>query len=69
MAAKPSFLHRFGKFQPTWQRLAAAALVLAIASGGAVYAANNSVQGAKKHRDYLDTRTQLALRQPTAAVA
>src|SRR5215468_7104893 len=58
MAAKPSFLHRFGKFhptiQPTWRRLAAAALVLAIASGGAVYAANNSVQGAKKEDNAFD---------------
>jgi serine-type D-Ala-D-Ala carboxypeptidase (penicillin-binding protein 5/6) len=53
MAAKPSFLHRFGKFQPPWRGLAAA-LVLAIASGGAVYAANNSVQGAKKEDNAFD---------------
>src|SRR6478735_10169190 len=54
MAAKPSFLHRFGRVQPAWRRLAAAALVLAVACGGAVYAANNSVQGAKKDDNAFD---------------
>jgi serine-type D-Ala-D-Ala carboxypeptidase (penicillin-binding protein 5/6) len=54
MAAKPSFLHRFGRVQPAWRRLAAAALVLALATGGAVYAANNSVQGAKKEDNAFD---------------
>src|SRR5215468_9581612 len=58
MAAKPSFLHRFGKFHPTiqpgWRRLAVAAVALALASGGAVYAANNSVQGAKKEDHAFD---------------
>ena len=56
MAAKPSFLHRFRKvaFHVTWRRLAAAVLFLALASGGAVYAANNSVQGAKKDDNAFD---------------
>jgi len=54
MAAKPSFLHRFWRVQPAWRRLAAAILVLAIASGGAAYAANNSVQGAKKDENAFD---------------
>ncbi len=54
MAANLSFLHRFRTVQPTWRRLAAAALVLALASGGAVYAANNSVQGAKKEDNAFD---------------
>src|SRR5215510_14667800 len=54
MAAKPSFLHRFRVVWPTWRRLAAATLVLALASGGAVYAANNSVQGAKKEDNAVD---------------
>src|SRR5438445_4150229 len=54
MAAKPSFLHRFRSIQPGWRRLAAAAVVLALASGGAVYAANNSVQGAKKEDNAFD---------------
>src|SRR4029453_6752651 len=47
MPAKPSFLHGFRKVQPVWRLLAAAAVV-AIGFGGAGYAANNSVQGAKK---------------------
>jgi D-alanyl-D-alanine carboxypeptidase (penicillin-binding protein 5/6) len=54
MAAKPSFLHRFRSVPPGWRRLAAAAIVLAVASGGAVYAANNSVQGAKKEDNAFD---------------
>ena len=71
MAAKPSFLHRFGKFQPTiqptWRRLAAAALVLAIASGGAVYAANNSVQGAKKEDNAFDGDAPTAILMEAAS--
>jgi serine-type D-Ala-D-Ala carboxypeptidase (penicillin-binding protein 5/6) len=54
MAAKPSFLHRFRSVPSGWRRLAAAGLVLAVASGGAVYAANNSVQGAKKEDNAFD---------------
>ena len=54
MAAKPPFLHRFWQVQPAWRRLAAAVLALAIASGGAAYAANNSVQGAKKDENAFD---------------
>jgi D-alanyl-D-alanine carboxypeptidase (penicillin-binding protein 5/6) len=53
MPAKPSFLHRFWKVQPVWRLLAAAAVV-AIGFGGAVYAANNSVQGAKKDDNAFD---------------
>ncbi len=54
MAAKPSFLHSFWQVQPGWRRLAAAVLALAIATNGAVYAANNSVQGAKKDDNAFD---------------
>jgi serine-type D-Ala-D-Ala carboxypeptidase (penicillin-binding protein 5/6) len=53
MPAKPSFLHGFRKIQPVWRLLAAAAVV-AIGFGGAVYAANNSVQGAKKDDNAFD---------------
>jgi serine-type D-Ala-D-Ala carboxypeptidase (penicillin-binding protein 5/6) len=53
MPAKPSFLHGFRKVQPVWRLLAAAAVV-AIGFGGAVYAANNSVQGAKKDDNAFD---------------
>jgi len=54
MAAKPSFLHSFWQVQTGWRGLAAAVLALAIASSGAVYAANNSVQGAKKDDNAFD---------------
>src|SRR5262245_4216879 len=54
MAAKPSFLHRFRDVQPVWRGLMAASLALALATGGAVYAANNSVQGAKKEDNAFD---------------
>jgi D-alanyl-D-alanine carboxypeptidase (penicillin-binding protein 5/6) len=54
MAAKPSFLHRFRSVQPIWRGLMAASLALALAAGGAVYAANNSVQGAKKEDNAFD---------------
>src|SRR5436190_3583303 len=54
MAAKPPFLHRFRSIRPVWRGLAAASLVLALATGGAVYAANNSVQGAKKDDNAFD---------------
>src|SRR5438105_3906499 len=54
MAAKPSFLHRFRSIRPTWRGLAAASLALALATGGAVYAANNSVEGAKKEDNAFD---------------
>jgi serine-type D-Ala-D-Ala carboxypeptidase (penicillin-binding protein 5/6) len=37
-----------GKFGSAWRSLIAAAVVMAIGWGGVVYAANNSVQGAKK---------------------
>src|SRR3954469_19450851 len=48
MAAKPSFLHTFWSLRPPWRRLTAAAVAIAVGCSGAVYAANNSVQGAKK---------------------
>src|SRR3954471_2675779 len=54
MAAKPPFLHRFRSIRPVWRGIAAAAVALALASGGAVYAANNSVQGAKKEDHAFD---------------
>jgi D-alanyl-D-alanine carboxypeptidase (penicillin-binding protein 5/6) len=54
MAAKPPFLHRFRSIRPLWRGLAAAGLALAVVSGGAVYAANNSVQGAKKEDNAFD---------------
>src|SRR6476620_4394279 len=47
MVAKPSFLHNF-RSRPAWRRLIAAGVLVALGCGGAVYAANNSVQGAKK---------------------
>jgi serine-type D-Ala-D-Ala carboxypeptidase (penicillin-binding protein 5/6) len=53
MPAKPSFLHGFRKVQPVWRLLAAAAVV-AIGFSGAVYAANNSVQGTKKDDNAFD---------------
>src|SRR6478736_707784 len=48
MVAKPSFLHNFRSIRPVSRRLMAAAIAAAVGCGGAVYAANNSVQGAKK---------------------
>src|SRR5882724_11318618 len=53
MAANPSFLHRFPSIRPVWQGLMAMAVV-AVLTGGAVYAANNSVQGAKKDDNAFD---------------
>jgi len=53
MAVKPSFLHGFRESPPAWRLLAIAAVV-AIGFGGAVYAANNSVQGAKKDDNAFD---------------
>jgi serine-type D-Ala-D-Ala carboxypeptidase (penicillin-binding protein 5/6) len=54
MAAKSSILHTIQQASPAWHWLAAAAVALALASGGAVYAANNSVQGAKKEDHAFD---------------
>ena len=58
MAAKPPFLHQFRPIRPVWRGVAAASvallLALALATGGAVYAANNSVQGAKKDDNAFD---------------
>jgi serine-type D-Ala-D-Ala carboxypeptidase (penicillin-binding protein 5/6) len=53
MAVKPSFLHGFREGRLAWRLLAIAAVV-AIGFGGAVYAANNSVQGAKKDDNAFD---------------
>jgi serine-type D-Ala-D-Ala carboxypeptidase (penicillin-binding protein 5/6) len=66
MAAKPSFLHRFRKVQPVWRLLAAAAVV-AIGFGGAVYAANNSVQGAKKDDNAFDGDAPTAILMEAAS--
>jgi serine-type D-Ala-D-Ala carboxypeptidase (penicillin-binding protein 5/6) len=66
MAAKPSFLHRFRKVQPVWRLLAAAAMV-AIGFGGAVYAANNSVQGAKKDDNAFDGDAPTAILMEAAS--
>jgi serine-type D-Ala-D-Ala carboxypeptidase (penicillin-binding protein 5/6) len=54
MAAKPSFLHNFRSHRPAWRHLMVAAIAAAIGCGGAVYAANNSVQGAKKEEHAFD---------------
>ena len=54
MAANLPFLHRFCSIRPTWRAVLAAAMALAIGSAGAVYAANNSVQGAKKEEHAFD---------------
>src|SRR6266536_1425261 len=48
MAVETSFFHNFRFPRRGSHYLIAATLVLAVACGGAVYAANNSVQGAKK---------------------
>src|SRR5205809_251491 len=54
MAAKPSFLHRFRSIWPIGRGLIAAFLAAAVVCGGAVYAANNSMQGAKKEDNAFD---------------
>lgn len=54
MSAKSSFLHRFRWIRAAWKSLVAASLVIALAAAGAVYAANNSVQGAKKEDNAFD---------------
>ena len=54
MAAKPSFLHNIWSPRPAWRRLIAAVVATAIGCGGAVYAANNSVQGVKKDEHAFD---------------
>src|ERR1043166_9427738 len=54
MVAKPSILHIIRLAPSAWRWLAAAAAALALSSGGAVYAANNSVQGAKKEDHAFD---------------
>src|SRR5207247_10851358 len=48
MAVETSFFHNFRFPRRGSHYLIAATLALAVACGGAVYAANNSVQGAKK---------------------
>jgi len=54
MAVKTAFSSNFWSTGRGLRRLIAAALVLAVACGGAVYAANNSVQGAKKDDNAFD---------------
>jgi D-alanyl-D-alanine carboxypeptidase (penicillin-binding protein 5/6) len=53
MAAEVSSISRFALGRP-WRRLIAAVLVMAVGWGGFVYAANNSVQGAKKDEGGFD---------------
>jgi D-alanyl-D-alanine carboxypeptidase (penicillin-binding protein 5/6) len=49
MPAERSFSDRFAAVRaPAWRSVLAAVLVMAVGCGGIVYAANNSVQGAKK---------------------
>src|ERR1700729_4383011 len=45
---------RSSRFAPGWRRLIAAAVIAAVGWGGMVYAANNSVQGAKKEEGGFD---------------
>src|ERR1700727_836061 len=45
---------RSSRFAPGWRRLVAAAVAIAVVWGGLVYAANNSVQGAKKDEGGFD---------------
>src|SRR3954452_18371734 len=54
MAVKTPFFSNFWANSLGLRHLMAAALVLAVAGGGAVYAANNSVQGAKKDDNAFD---------------
>src|SRR5437660_7599603 len=54
MSLKTTFFRNFWSARRGLRHLMAAALVLALASGGAVYAANNSVQGAKKEDNAFD---------------
>ena len=53
MAVEKSFSRR-SSLAPAWRRLIAAAIVVAVGWGGVVYAANNSVQGAKKDEGGFD---------------
>jgi D-alanyl-D-alanine carboxypeptidase (penicillin-binding protein 5/6) len=53
MAAEVSSISCFALGRP-WRRLIAAVLVMAVGWGGLVYAANNSVQGAKKDEGGFD---------------
>jgi serine-type D-Ala-D-Ala carboxypeptidase (penicillin-binding protein 5/6) len=66
MAAKPSFLHSFRSIRPVWQGLMAMAVVAAL-TGGAVYAANNSVQGAKKDDNAFDGDAPTAILMEAAS--
>jgi serine-type D-Ala-D-Ala carboxypeptidase (penicillin-binding protein 5/6) len=66
MAVKPSFLHGFREGQ-TVRRLLAIAAVVAIGFGGAVYAANNSVQGAKKDDNAFDGDAPTAILMEAAS--
>jgi serine-type D-Ala-D-Ala carboxypeptidase (penicillin-binding protein 5/6) len=66
MAVKPSFLHGFREGQAVWRLLAIAAVV-AIGFGGAVYAANNSVQGAKKDDNAFDGDAPTAILMEAAS--
>jgi D-alanyl-D-alanine carboxypeptidase (penicillin-binding protein 5/6) len=61
MTAKPTFLHRFRSIRPGVRSFAAAALALVLTAGGVVYAANNSVQGAKKDENAFDGEAPTAI--------
>jgi serine-type D-Ala-D-Ala carboxypeptidase (penicillin-binding protein 5/6) len=67
MAANPSFLHRFRSTRSVWWRLAAATIGVAIGCGGVVYAANNSVQGAKKEDNAFDGDAPTAILMEAAS--
>jgi len=67
MAANPSFLHRFWSIRPVWRRLTAATIAVAIGCGGVVYAANNSVQGAKKEDNAFDGDAPTAILMEAAS--
>src|ERR1700677_1703224 len=53
MAVEKSFSRR-SSLAPAWRRLIADAVVVAVGWGGLVYAANNSVQGARKDEGGFD---------------
>ena len=54
MAVRSTLFRNFGATRLGWRPLVATALALAVGFGGAVYAANNSVQGAKKEDNTFD---------------
>ena len=65
MAVEKSFSGR-SSLAPAWRRLIAAAVVVAVGWGGVVYAANNSVQGAKKEEGGFDGDAPTAMAMAAA---